>query len=229
MTIESYLNANLPVLYTANFSMIEGNQQFDGPDMQIERFDDSVIEILDWDTLNVDITKEVGIPQDGKITIHTYFENQLVLENDFVFYDHTQGEIADYITFKENDDHIKIGLYHCKASGKESAGTRAEDYYEVCSQTVKSTRWAGDIIRLRDHIAHRDRDVERTRFCGSGNLDELDNFLEQTKQKTKRFWITIIQPGISSSNFGPYAQLLTSAQNYIRRSRGHELALICSA
>ena len=226
--IEAYFNSFLPPLYTSCYSMIEGNQQYDGPEIEIDQFDNRAIKVLDWDELNIDITTELGSPAEGKLTIHAYFEEQLTMENDLVFYDHTQGEVADFITFKEEDDYVRIELFHCKASKEEYAGRRAIDYYEVCSQTVKSTHWAGDTARLRDHMAHRSLHVTGTHFCGSGNLDELDAFLERTRRKTRRFWINIVQPGISSSNLGAYSQLLISAQNYIRRSRGQELTLICS-
>jgi hypothetical protein len=74
-------------------------------------FDKGTIEDRDWISENVDIRVEYqdskNSPRPGMLTIHEYLKNTLAASSAaIVFYDHTTGELADYITFTRSSDEL---------------------------------------------------------------------------------------------------------------------------
>lgn len=108
-----------------------------------------------------------------------------------ILYDHGKGELADYITLREEADATVVALYHCKGSGGPVAGARVDDVYEVCGQAQKSVVWAS-LARFEDRLRHR-RSIRFIR--GSNSL--LQGMLGRARDRRLRFEIKIVQPGIS--------------------------------
>ncbi len=66
----------------------------------------------------------------------------------YIIYDHTKGEIADFITAKETENDFIIELYHVKKMNAAKYNNSVDDIYEVAGQAVKSIVWLKTKSRL---------------------------------------------------------------------------------
>src|SRR5690606_16634677 len=105
---------------------------------------------------------------------------------EFVYDDDDAGEAADLICIKEEANHIRLVLAHCKFSGNAQAGERVKDVVEVASQAIRSVRWPGNFKGLLEHIICRERRHKSTARSGyiQGNSAVLTRFgrLERYKE-----------------------------------------------
>lgn len=76
---------------------------------------------------------------------------------DIVFDDDSAGEAADLVCLKEERDHIRLALVHCKFAGGERPGERVKDVVEVCSQAVRSAKWKWKFRDLCRHFTGREK------------------------------------------------------------------------
>jgi hypothetical protein len=184
-------------------------------------FDRERLEIIDWPALNADITKEFGASAlPGKRSIHDVIEEILLLEDyDCIFYDHDTGEIGDYITIKEHQREIRIGIYHAKAAKAQQTGDRVEYLYEVCGQSQKSVIWTSGRQTFFNKLLQRiDGRTERFR---KGDLTFI-NRLKDT-DKVLKFEIIAVQPGISKTDLSEkLSHLLAATDDYIGTNGNNE-------
>ncbi|AUD02159.1 DEAD/DEAH box helicase [Spirosoma pollinicola] len=226
VTIDKYLNANLPEFFFSDFSRLNGYELFPGPGGTMPSLNAEQLILIDWLNKNVDITKEFGDCGDGRVSIHTCLEQDLLALADIVFYDHGSGEIADFITFGIEDDQVIIAFYHCKGSSADEPGARVKDYYEVCMQVIKSLKWIENNQRLFKQIQYRENNTA-ARFI-KGNLQELNGFLIDTLYLKTNFKLVVVQPGISADEMDNLSVLLASTGHYIAKSRGQHFEVWCS-
>jgi superfamily II DNA or RNA helicase len=203
-------------------------------------FEPNQIEAVPWadPAVNVNIKKEISVePGDTKRSIHAYLEERLAAgDYDLVFYDHTNGETADFITIKDTGTDFAFEFYHCKGSSEENTGNRVGDIYEVAGQVVKTCIWLSPSLLL-EHIRTRNEDSDdpdtrkfikpATKETGQNKLAELRGLLAQ---RGRMYKIYMVQPAISLSKLIPKKQefnpsnqqdptkinnLLSSANDYI--------------
>ena len=150
-----------------------------------------------------------------------------------VFDDDHAGEAADIVCLKEEQNHIRLVLLHCKFAGGEDAGRRVKDVVEVCSQAVRSAKWKWRFRDLLRHIAGREErlrtDERNTRFlAGKGPI--LTRFVRLHRFKEVRAEIAIVQPGLSmASRTDDQNMVLAAAVTYLKETIGADLRVICSA
>lgn len=226
VTIDKYLNANLPEFFFSDFSRLNGYELFPGPGGVAPSLNEEQLVKIDWLSKNVDITREFGSCADGRVSIHSCLENDLSNLADIVFYDHGSGEIADYITFEAEDNEAVIAFYHCKGSSGDEPGARVKDYYEVCMQVIKSLKWIENNHRLLKQIQYREGNTS-ARFI-KGNFQELQNFVTDTLYHKLNFRLVVVQPGISANQMDGLSILLASTGHYIAKSRGQRFEVWCS-
>ncbi|WP_221088242.1 DEAD/DEAH box helicase [Deinococcus aquaedulcis] len=168
---------------------------------------DNVVKSLDWTAAGVDITAEVTCETPGLISIQNYLEEQLRGKHQIVFFDHDNGEAADYITLDlVEDEHnpVRIGLYHCKGTkpprggGPAAPGNRVEDLYEVLGQAVKCMRFRDRRLLLK-HMLHREKKRpskgRASRFV-TGDQAELQRILTMPGHLVLPITVWVVQPGL---------------------------------
>jgi hypothetical protein len=147
---------------------------------------------------------------------------------DVVFFDHTQGEVADFVTVKRERDCIRLGAYHCKSSGGANPGDRLEDLHEVCSQVVKNLWCLLHNDRLLAHIKRRKR-LPKPKFL-VGDYDTLRALLSLVKSRRTVYDVAIVQPGITQAGIDEeLGSLLTAAHDYIEEASCEDLIVWGSA
>lgn len=233
ISLIDFLNGQPLPFYTAEMSLLHGNDFYEQDSNALAVFDPATIETIDWTNERVDIVAEYKGAGTGCRTIHQCLESVLQdSQSPLVFYDHGTGEIADFVSIAQHgDDEVRITLYHCKASDKKDAGRRVKDAYEVCGQAVKSIIWTTR-RQLRDTIRRRFRSrAGRSRFlAGKGDVALADALLGDGARWKTVVEMVIVQPGIAKSALSPpIANLLAATNDYLIRGGCAPLRVLGSA
>lgn len=212
-----YLNEfPLDLYLTENFEEISNHEFLASPKVEINPFDVGQIFVFDWELYKTDTKQEFGT----RNSIHETLKAYLLISNyDIIIYDHGSGEIADFLTVK-NDSEIKIELYHVKAAKGDSAtGNRVDEVYEVVGQAIKSLKWLINFSTFIKHLKRRTHNKSEKYIKGDSAI--LESIFSESKRKS--FEINIVQPGISKSGFTQkIGELFAACDHYIRVS-GHNI------
>jgi hypothetical protein len=118
-----------------------------------------------------------------------------------VFDDDSPGEAADLVCLKEELDHLRLALVHCKFSSGSTAGARVKDVVEVSQQALRSAKWKWRFRELGRHMNTRENRL-RTQHRPSrflvGTARDLNRFMAMSRFKEVRAEIVIAQPGLSN-------------------------------
>ena len=187
---------------------------------ELEKFDMTRVEVIDWDSLSVDTNLEFGESKDSsKISIQEGLKQYLVDSGSstHIFYDHGSGEVADFITFNEYVSHININLYHCKSRSGKRFNSNLGDVYEVAQQAVKCTKWLKNKVELQNQIDERNRNTRNSTFI-KGDFTSFKELMRVNKPMNVTVYI--VQPGVSISKpmKEEYGTILSSANYFIRNS-----------
>lgn len=231
--VEEYLSNYPPLIRFIDISELDGNLLIKPQSTQELVFPEGRLEVWDW--TGVDIQKEsmwkVGVVRYDSIQWRA--AQQFISGNfDIVFDDDGAGEAADLICFKQEDDHIRLALIHCKFTKGLTVGERVSDVVEVSSQAVRSAKWRWKFKDLCHHIIEREKRLtssERvTRFL-TGNVSDVNKFVKVSRFKEIRTEIIIVQPGLSKRAHTPdQIAVLAAAYNYLKETVGVDLDVICS-
>lgn len=234
VAIEEYLSDYPPMIRFIDLSELDGNLLIRPQNPQDLVFPDERFEAWDW--TGVDIKKE-SIWKDSVErldSIQWHAAQQFISGGfDVVFDDDAAGESADLVCIKEEEDHIRLLLAHCKFTTAQTAGERIKDVVEVASQAVRSAKWKWKFKDLCHHILEREKRLKSpdrpTRFL-TGQHSDINKLLRLHRFKEIRPEILIIQPGISVSNrTEDQTAVLAAAYSYLKETIGVDLDVICSS
>jgi len=218
-SLEEYFTEHPIIFKTTKDTVYSGNEVLKG-NVELEKFDKSRIEVVDWERLGVDTSLECGdskIP--SKISIQEGLKKYLEEDSSYthIFFDHGSGEVADFITFSEDVYQININLYHCKSRTGKEFNSNLADVYEVAQQAIKCTKWLKNKIELQKKIDDRNRNTKNSRFI-KGNFTSFKKLMRENKQMNVTVYI--VQPGISISKHmkEDYGIILSSANYFIMNS-----------
>jgi len=231
--LERFFQDYPPLIQFVDMTELDGNLLIKPKNPQDLVFPEARFEAWNWD--GIDIQKESywknGDIRTDSIQWHTaqHFING---EFDIVFDDDAAGEAADLVCMKEEDDHIRLALAHCKFSGGADAGERVKDVVEVCSQAVRSAKWKWKFKDLCQHLKSRDKRLSSaarpSRFF-KGKPNDLNRMQKLSRIKEIKLEILIVQPGLSQDNYtDDQSAILAAAYNYLKETVGTELDIICS-
>lgn len=225
-SLTDYINDN-PILFkTYDDTLISGSEIYRGsPDIKI--FEQSRIEAVDWKRYGTNTKIEFTEGSSDEISIHDTLRT-ILRENDsnkYVLYDHGSGEIADFIAIQEDDERLKVRLYHVKKHTSAKFNSSMEEVYEVAGQAVKSIVWLTTKAKLIEKISSR----HEKGHCQllDGDYNEFIRYLRATPKQIIGY-IVIVQPALSKSAYMPdkIKEVLASASYYISKAgkvRGLEI------
>lgn len=232
-TVATYLSEYPPMVRFVDLCELDGNMLIKPQSPQDLVIDDAHFEVWDW--AGVDIRKEsiwkAGVERTDSIQ-QRVAQEYVVAGFDVVFDDDYAGEAADLVCLKEEADHIRLVMLHCKFAGGDDAGRRVKDAVEVCSQAVRSAKWKWKFRDLLRHLAGREErlrsDTRPTRFL-AGRAQNLSRFAKAHRFKDVRAEIAIVQPGISFRNrTEDQNMVLAAAVTYLKETIGADLRVICA-
>lgn len=223
----TYLNETSLKFFLVDFSMVSHHEWHQTPNEGDLHYDNELIEVFNWEDYNIDITKEFyksgneKVANGNKESIHDGLKSHLQKgDTDIIIYDHGSGEMADFVTIKENENSIDVELYHAKKSGGEDEGDRVNDVYDVCGQANKSLVWTTNKQTFLRKLTERVRGKEAIKFI-KGSLDDCKAIL--SKPKFLKFVIYVVQPGITKAGLSEkVSTVLASAHAYIEGNGNNE-------
>lgn len=231
--LADFLSDYPPLIRYVDLSELEGNllvRPKDVPDLEYPK---ERLEVWDWTETNI---HEESIWKSGVKREHSiqgrvadfYREGGF----DVIFDDDESGEAADLVCLKEEDDHIRLALVHCKFTTGTAGGERVDDVVAVSSQAVRSARWKWRFRDLCRHVIGREKrlakDYRPTRFL-KGDVRELNQIVRSSRFKDVRAEIVIVQPGLSRSKCtADQSAVLAAAAAFLSDTVAVNLDVICS-
>ncbi|MGY4595654.1 superfamily II DNA or RNA helicase [Bradyrhizobium sp. GM22.5] len=236
MPLTDYLYDYPLLVRYVSLKELEGDLLYEQSNPAAIKLDERSLVPWQWPRSEVDITVEsiwkkgVERPNSVQSYVAAYYRDE---NFDVVFNDDDAGEAADLVCLKEEGDHIRMVLAHCKFSGAPTEGSRVKDVVEVTSQAVRSAVWRGNFDRLYRHLLVRQKvkgsGVQgRSRFI-VGNLTSLGNIAKASRNKPITFEIVIVQPGVSRSAVSDDQKLVLGAGlAFLKQTVGVDAQVICS-
>lgn len=230
--LAAYLTDYPPLVRFVDLCELDGNMLVKPQSPQHLILDEARFAVWTWD--GVDIEAE-SMWKDGAARPHSiqaHVAQRYIDEGfDVVFDDDDAGEAADLICLREETDHIRLALIHCKFAGGADAGRRVKDAVEVCAQAVRSAKWKWRFRDLLRHMTGREERLKTperpTRFL-AGRPQNLSRFAKLLQIKEVRAEIAIAQPGISfARRTADQNMVLAAAITYLKETIGADLQIIC--
>lgn len=217
--LADYLNESPIIFRTTDDVMIQGNEYCMGNPSAITFSSDNVLGI-DWDSYGTNRKIEVNDPihHPKGTSIQTSLKKILLKDktSKYIIYDHSNGEMADFITIKEREYILEVTLFHVKKMTGITYNSSVDDIYEVAGQAVKSIIW----LRNKSGFLSKVSDRRRSGHCNFlvGDYEDFKAIMRQNKQITGK--VVIVQPSISKSIPMPskIQEVLAASRYYINNS-----------
>ena len=231
--LEKYFQDYPPLVRFMDLQELDGNSLIGPQDPRTLTIDDERFESWPW--TDVDIRKESlwknGVERQD--SIQGYVARHYVDAGfNVVFDDDASGEAADLICLKEESDHIRLALVHCKFAGNQSPGERVKDVVEVCAQAVRCVKWNGRFPQLCHHIKNRNETLAskgRADRYIVGTSRELMRLQKLSRVKVVKPEVLVAQPGLSQANrTDEQTAVIAAAATYLKETIGIDLDIICS-
>lgn len=151
---------------------------------------------------------------------------------DIIINDDNAGEAADLLCFGVTDDRLIIEAIHCKYNiSGNPIGSRINDFYVLCGQAQKTIKNFSNILRLFDHIKHRDTKTTSNggkRFL-KGDLKSLELLIKGNSYRRPQIKVILVQPGLSKAGASrDVLELLGSTYTLLKETLNAEFEVICS-
>ena len=210
-----------PLIYkTVKDTTITGIDVIEG-DFEGELFDNGIIEGIDWKRYNTNLKLEFRKDNsDKRVSIQDALYKILEADEQFkyIIYDHSSGEMADYITIRETDNEMIVELYHVKKMGSSSYNNSVGDVYEVSGQAIKSVTWFATRGKLIEKFTSR----HNAGHCVVKKGGDFKDMIKELKASGKvlRGSICIVQPGIKKSQAIPdkIQEVLAATDSYVKKA-----------
>ena len=220
VSLSDYLTDYPLIFRTTDDIMVQGIEISQGDPKAIVFSNEYIISIPWEEKYGTNVTLEFRnsrTRKKGKSIQDTLAE--ILMENtnlNYVIFDHSTGEIADFITIEIKDLEIEVNLYHVKAMSAKNYNSSIGDIYEVTGQSIKSTIW----LKTKSRLIHKIKQRRRSGRCQFIKGD-YDDFLKVIHQdRVLRGKIIAVQPSISKNTNMPdkIQEMLAATQYYISNS-----------
>jgi len=219
--LSSYLS-NYPLIFrTTDDVMIQGNEVSEGDPEAIVFTNDNIITIPWKEKYDANVSIEFRTSKTrkkGKSIQDALLE--ILLENvevDYIIYDHSTGEIADFISIQNKEMEVEVTLYHVKAMSGKNYNSSMKDISEVASQAIKSMTW----LKTKSIFLEKIKSRRKSNHCvfKKGKYEDLVKDV-RLQDKMFRGKIVVVQPSICKSKAIPskIQEVLAATNYYISNS-----------
>jgi superfamily II DNA or RNA helicase len=234
LSLADYLNEYPPLLRFVDLTELDGNILLEPQQSTMTSYPEDRFEVWNWSGTDIrkeSLWKDHAVRQDS--IQWRAAQHYLGQAFDVVFDDDASGEAADLVCVKEEKDHLRLTLAHCKFTSGKTAGERIKDVQEVCMQAARSGKWKGQFADLCKHVISRDKRLSGvgrgTRFL-RGDPPTMNQLSRAARFKEVRLEVVIVQPGLSKANYtSDQARVLGAADSYLKETVGIEMDIIASA
>lgn len=220
--LSSYLSNYPLILRTTDDVMIQGIEFSEGDPEAIVFTDENIMPIPWEEEYGTNVSLEFRTKKTRKKgkSIQDALREVLIenLKLDYIIYDHSTGEIADFITIENKELEFEVTLYHVKAMSAKNYNSSLGDIYEVVGQAIKSTIW----LKTKSIFLQKIKSRRKSGHC-KFMKGEYEEFLRDMKQQDKllRGKIVAVQPSICKSiDIPDRIQEILAATNYYISNSG---------
>ncbi|MBR7080654.1 MAG: hypothetical protein IKI40_09070, partial [Treponema sp.] len=217
--LDDYLTEQPLIFKSTKDDTIKGTEWIEG-DNDESIFDNDIVEGIDWQLYNTDLSLEFRKDsKDQRVSIQdALYEILKSRDCKYILYDHSKGEIADYITFTERNAELIVELYHVKKMSATTYNNSVDDLYEVIGQAMKSVMW----FKTKGTLIAKMKERYKGGNCMvkiGGDFQMVLNEINKT-DKVLRGSICVVQPGIKKNLEIPekLQEILAAADTYIKRA-----------
>jgi superfamily II DNA or RNA helicase len=232
--LSQWLNTNGLTLLLEGDQLIDPNGLLYHPDHDRPPYPRDRLQVLDW--TGIDLRVESQGPGRQADSIQARAVTELLGEGDWdiVIDDDGNGEVADIVGLRLDDDGLLIKLVHCKFAHGDTPGARLADLYEVCGQASKSVTWRrsdmAPLFRYLDRRARRKQQRTHVSPFLVGDERSFYRLQDEAQVRKRRLEVVIAQPGLSAGvASNGQLDLLASTEAYLRNTVNAPLAVWCSA
>ena len=222
-----------PVIYFADGSCLYANNLV-CINSDIVPFSQDKLIGIDWADTNIGNESQHVEPYETD-SIQYFFSKYIWDKFDLIYDDDGNGEIADLIGFKNENNAIHMHLFHLKYAHEGRVSNLISNFYEVCGQAQKCLKWndRDKSRQLFNRLFARKIKKYQGRKCSrilKGSEEELEQLSLQVKwEKDLIMHINIVQPGLSCSNPSlEILNLLGCVASYIKDVSNIDLNVYCN-
>ncbi|ORB25557.1 hypothetical protein [Mycolicibacterium parafortuitum] len=189
------------------------------------------IETFDWSGVNIKRESQGADRDPSSIQHRSIAVLSAEADWEIVIDDDGSGEMADIVLIRRVDQDMEILLAHCKYSSKTTPGTRIDDFYDVCGQAMKMNRAKSmpELLTRRLLRRERERQAEGRTGLMTGSVETLAAIARESRFRTLRATVAIIQPGLLRSKASDDIRaLLGATDRFLSETYGMKLRVIAS-
>jgi superfamily II DNA or RNA helicase len=189
------------------------------------------IETFDWSGVNIKRESQGAERHPGTIQHRSVAVLSAEADWEVVIDDDGSGEMADIVLIRRVDQDMEILLAHCKYSSEPTPGARIEDFYDVCGQAMKMNRAKSMPDQLTRRLLRRERERQAEGRTGliTGSVETLAAVARESRFRTLRATVAIIQPGLLKSKASDDIRaLLGATDRFLTETYGMKLRVIAS-
>ncbi|SPX71866.1 DEAD/DEAH box helicase [Mycobacteroides abscessus] len=201
------------------------------PNRERRLYPTEAIETFDWS--EIDIKRESQGAERDPHTIQYRSIEILSAEADWdiVIDDDGSGELADIVLIRRVEQELEILFAHCKYSVDSKPGARIDDFYDVCGQAMKMNRAKSMPEQLTRRLLKREQARQADGKTGliTGSVEKLAAIVSESRFRTLRATVAIIQPGLLKSKASEdICALLGATDRFLIETYGMKLRVIAS-
>lgn len=197
-SIVNYFNSYPIIFKTTDDIIIIGNELLRGNPNGVQFNIEDIVDI-DWNSYNTDVTLEFRTDGSsiGLISLHDTIKDMLFETEtyEYIIYDHSTGEIADFIGIKISDEMIEVTLIHVKRRAAKGYNSSVTELYEVCGQSVKSAIW----LKSKKDFLKKIKSRRKSGYCRFLKGDFINCEKDFNKFIILKGKIIAVQPSVSST------------------------------
>jgi superfamily II DNA or RNA helicase len=232
--LSQWLNAQGLTLLLEGDQLVDQHGLLFKPDRERPPYPADRLEVIDWS--GVDLHVESQGKERRADSVQARAIQRLLAEEggwNVVIDDDGNGEVADIVALRLDEQGLLIKLVHCKYSHGDQPGARLADLYEVCGQASKSVTWRrADMVPFFRYLDRRARAKQQRTGLSPfevGDEREFYRLQDEAQVRKRRMEVVIAQPGLSAGSVSTgQLDLLAATETYLKSTVNASLTIWCS-
>lgn len=201
MSLASYITeCGLQILFEDELVLVEQGFLLK-PEREKRLFPRIDIETPDWTGIDLKRESQGEDRNPASIQFRTIELLSAEADWDLIVDDDGNGELADVVCLRRQNDKLHVLLAHCKYSSKETPGARIDDLYDVCGQAMKMNRAKSIPEQLVRRLLRREqtRQAQGLNRIIKGDLPSLAAIVNEARYRDLTLTAAVVQPGMSAA------------------------------